>query len=189
MKPRLVDLSKDGYVIEPRYYFWGWSKAPKIVGHEQLAADLRKAKRLLPRNWNFKIWDCQRPRFVQILMLESFKRRFRARHPDWSKTELEKTLYTFGARPYWRTERLDVHRSGGAVDLTIVDAEGRELWMGTDHDDLTEVAALAYFEIHPAKHVLDFLAKKNRRFLSRVMRKAGFKKYDPEWWHWMYGGT
>lgn len=187
MKPRLVDLAKDGYIMEPRYWFFGWSKSPRVLGHEGMAESLRCAKRLLPKGRNFKIWDCQRPRFVQVLMLNSFKKRFRAAHPEWSTAKLTKTLYTFGARPYWKTERLDVHRTGGAVDLTIVDEKGSELYMGTDHDDLTDAAALDRYEHGKKLSPREREARENRRLLKRVMLKAGFKIYAPEWWHWMYG--
>ena len=56
--------------------------------------------------------------------------------------------------------------------------------MGTDHDDLTARAALDYFEKGRAKSVLDREAQKNRCLLARVMKKAGFENYAPEWWHW-----
>ena len=105
-------------------------------------------------------------------------------YPKFSKAALEKTLYTFGARPVPKVTRLDSHRTGGAIDLTIVDAKGRELYMGTDHDDLTDRAALDFFEKNPSKTPLDILAKKNRQLIKRVMRKAGFLIYAPEWWHW-----
>ncbi len=187
MKPRLVDLAKDGYVMEPRYYFFGWSKSPTILGHALLAASLRKARKFLPPGHDFKIWDCQRPRSVQIKMTNSFRKRIRFLHPDWSAKRLTEFLYTMAARPYWKTERLDVHRTGGAIDLTIVDADGKELYMGTDHDDMTETAALDYYETKKKLSPSDAMAKKNRRLLKRVMLKAGFTIYPPEWWHWMYG--
>ncbi len=186
MKIRLVDLSRRGFVIEPRYFFWGWSKSPKILGRASLVDALVRARKHLPKGFNFKIWDCQRPRSVQILMLKSFVRRFRAAHPAWSKARLEKTLYTFGARPTMRVTKLYTHRLGGAIDLTIIDKKGDELFMGTDHDDLTERATLEYYETRKPKTALDREARKNRRLLKRVMLKAGFMIYPPEWWHWMF---
>ncbi|HSD12823.1 MAG TPA: M15 family metallopeptidase [Patescibacteria group bacterium] len=183
---RFVDLARDGYVIEPRYWFWGWSSSPRVLARGSLAAALRRSKKELPKGWNFKVWDCQRPRRVQLLMLDSFRRRLRAAHPGWSKAKLEKVLFTFGARPTLRVTRLDAHRNGGAIDLTLVDAKGRELWMGTDHDDLTERAALDYFETNAPRNAMDREARKNRRLLKRVMLSAGFLIYPPEWWHWSY---
>jgi len=83
-------------------------------------------------------------------------------------------------------QRLDTHRRGGAFDLTIVDRSGTELFMGTDHDDLTEKAVTDFFESKKQLSVLEKEAKKNRRLLKRVMKKGGFKNYPAEWWHWSY---
>lgn len=179
-----VDLAKDGYVLEPRYHFFGWTYSPKVLGRKSLAVALRKARTFLPKGYNFKIWDCQRPRAVQLRMIASFRRRFAVAHPEWDKERLEKELYTFASRPKLKVVRLDHHRNGGAIDLTIVDAEGRELWMGTDHDDLTPVAALDYFEGRKLKRASDKEAQVNRRLLKKVLLKAGFEDYAPEWWHW-----
>lgn len=184
MKFAFVDLEKLGFVTEPRYYFYGWSDSPRVMGRKSLAAALVKAKKLLPKGYNFKIWDCQRDRKIQLRMIAAFRRRLVAAHPKWNEARLEKEIYTFASRPKLHITRLDHHRTGGAVDLTVIDRQGRELWMGTDHDDLTRMAALDYFEQHRARDIMDVIARKNRRMLKRVMKKAGFGSYAPEWWHW-----
>ena len=184
MKYKFVDLGKHGFVIEPRYWFWGWTKSGRIVGRPSVAKALARARSFLPRGWNFKIWDCQRPRFVQILMLQSFLKRLRAAHPEWSRKKLIETLFTFGARPLLKVKRLDTHRNGGAVDLTLIDDRGRELYLGTDHDDLTEGAALDYYESKRGLAPRELEARDNRRRLKKAMLQAGFNIYAPEWWHW-----
>ncbi len=183
---RFVDLAKDGHVIEPRYWFWGWSSSPRVLARDSLAAALRRAKKKLPKRWNFKVWDCRRPLSVQLKMIASFRRRLKAAHPGIGAAALRKLVYTFASRPKLVVTRLDHHRNGGAIDLTIVDAHGRELWMGTDHDDLTGRAALDFFETSASRSAMDREARKNRRLLKRVMLAAGFGSYAPEWWHWDY---
>ena len=76
-----------------------------------------------------------------------------------------------------------VHSSGGAVDLTIVDAQGVPLDMGTDFDDFSPLARTDAFE-HP--HA-DPICQKNRRLLYGVLTEAGFTNYPEEWWHYDYG--
>ncbi len=181
---KFIDLKRFCFVLEPRYYFFGWSKSPRILARPSTVEALVEARSLLPRGYNFKIWDCQRSRKVQIAMLDSFRRRFKFLYPKLKGKELEKMLYTFGARPVLRVTRLDTHRNGGSVDLTIVDQNEEELYMGTDHDDLTERAATDYFEKKKSKRAIDREAQKNRRLLILVMSKVGFKNYAPEWWHW-----
>ncbi|MEK9159006.1 MAG: M15 family metallopeptidase [Patescibacteria group bacterium] len=190
---KFVDLAKYKFVMEPRYYFYGWSKSKKITGQEKLAKALARARKFLPAGYNFKIWDCQRSRAVQLKMIENIRRRFCAAYPRKSKKEIEKLVFTFAAKPKLRVTRPDCHRHGGAIHLTIVDKHGQELYMGTDFDDLTARAALDYFE-KKAVSVLDRAcppkpwrrreAQKNRRLLKKVLTQVGFENFAPEWWHW-----
>jgi D-alanyl-D-alanine dipeptidase len=80
-------------------------------------------------------------------------------------------------------ERGSIHSFGMAVDVTLVDAQGRELDMGTPFDDLTERS-------HPAREALmlergeitpEQLA--NRRLLRAAMESAGWQGISREWWH------
>lgn len=182
---KFVDLSRYKFVLEPIYYFYGWSKSPKILARRSVVKALLKARIYLPKGYNFKIWDCQRPRYVQIAMLSSFRRRFKTLNPKLSPKEIEKLVFTFGARPLPKVVRLDTHRNGGAVDLTILGKSGEELYMGTEFDDLTPKAATNYYVTKQKLTAADKEAKKNRQLLCRIMVKAGFKNYAPEWWHWM----
>lgn len=184
---KFIDIRPFGFVLEPRYYFFGWSKEPKILARKSALSELVKARSFLPKGYNFKVWDFQRPRSVQLAMLDSFSRRFKIAHPKATKAQIEKMVFTFGAKPLpdRQVTRPDCHRNGGAVDLTIVDKNGNELYMGTDHDDLTKRAATNYFETK--KHLTassEEEAKKNRQLLIKVMTKAGWDNYAPEWWHW-----
>lgn len=76
-----------------------------------------------------------------------------------------------------------LHNYGAAVDLTIVDAAGEELDMGTPYDYFGGLA-------HPKKEA-EYLASgelsaaqiANRELLREVMRAAGFSRIETEWWH------
>lgn len=68
------------------------------------------------------------------------------------------------------------HNRGAALDLTLVDAQGRELAMPTPHDEFSEKAG-AHFNLVPPE------VFKNRKKLQELMTKHGFKIYDSEWWH------
>lgn len=68
------------------------------------------------------------------------------------------------------------HTRGTAVDLTLVDASGKELEMPSDFDDFTEKAHSDYAETSDE-------AKKNRALLKLVMETHGFKQFEFEWWH------
>jgi D-alanyl-D-alanine dipeptidase len=69
------------------------------------------------------------------------------------------------------------HTRGVAIDLTLVDANGQELDMGTPFDDLTPQSH------HGAPHVSAKVAA-NRYILLGIMMSAGWDFYQKEWWHY-----
>lgn len=83
--------------------------------------------------------------------------------------------------------RGSIHSFGMAVDVTIVDAQRRELDMGTPFDDLTKLS-------HPALEA-EFLASgkltrpqvDHRQLLRDAMRAGGWVGINSEWWHFDCG--
>lgn len=71
------------------------------------------------------------------------------------------------------------HNRGAAVDLTLVDKDGKELDMGTPFDFFGE----------KAHHTCTILPKKvleNRKLLKDILNKYNFKSIYSEWWHYEY---
>ncbi len=78
---------------------------------------------------------------------------------------------------------IPAHATGGAVDLTLVDSDGRELSMGTSFDHLGPEAQMFYFDdIEPIAEI-----SANRRLLRDAMLEEDFSYYNDEWWHFDYG--
>lgn len=71
------------------------------------------------------------------------------------------------------------HNRGAAVDLTLVDAQGKELNMGTPFDFFGKEAHHSYTE--HSKEVLE-----NRKLLKETLDKFHFKSIYSEWWHYEY---
>ena len=69
------------------------------------------------------------------------------------------------------------HTRGAAVDLTLVDASGSVLDMGTGFDDLRTLSHHGVLEISPE-------AQRNRILLLGIMTAAGWDFYRNEWWHY-----
>ena len=69
------------------------------------------------------------------------------------------------------------HNRGVALDLTLVDASGRELDMGTGFDALTPLSHHGRTDVPPE-------AQRNRLLLLGLMTAAGFEFYTNEWWHY-----
>jgi D-alanyl-D-alanine dipeptidase len=70
-----------------------------------------------------------------------------------------------------------IHNRGGAVDITLVDNNGKALDMGTPFDFFGPEASHNY-------QLLSDEVKQNRVFLKQIMQENGFISFDSEWWHY-----
>ncbi len=69
------------------------------------------------------------------------------------------------------------HSRGAAVDLTLLDADGTPLDMGTEFDAFTPTSHHGALDIEPE-------AQRNRAILMGIMTSAGWDFYRNEWWHY-----
>jgi D-alanyl-D-alanine dipeptidase len=126
----------------------------------EAAAALQKAHRALKRQGlGLKMFDCYRPRPYQQRLWDKVP------NPDYVTPP----------------EKGSMHSRGAAVDLTIVDAQGNELDMGTPYDFFGREAHYDYTRL-PGKVLA------NRRLLRRTMEAAGFQGIRTEWWHFSFKG-
>ena len=72
-----------------------------------------------------------------------------------------------------------MHNRGSAVDLTVIDKNGKELDMGTGYDVFDKKAYIDYTG-HPAT------INNNRKLLQEAMIAEGFRTTRTEWWHFSY---
>lgn len=126
--------------------------AERIV---RVQADLQK------RGLGLKIWDAYRPISVQ--------KRFWSLVPD--ERYVLQPVFKDG-RPIEGSK----HNRGAAVDVTLMNAAGRELEMPTGFDDFSERAARAY-------RGSSLTARRHMKLLEKAMQKQGFLGYPTEWWH------
>ncbi len=141
-------------------------------------------------------FDCAWLHRAAAERLEAAARRLAAARPDLSLLVLDalrpqriqermwKVLEGTGLTQYLADPvRGSIHSFGMAVDVTLVDATGRELDMGTPFDDLSERS-------HPALE-RDLLSRgelarahvDNREILRDAMIGSGWLGITREWWH------
>ena len=91
----------------------------------------------------------------------------------------QEALWTFCPNPDYITppEEGSNHTRGVAIDLTLVDASGQEIDMGTPFDDLTPKSH------HGAPHMSARISA-NRYLLFGIMMTAGWDFFRNEWWHY-----
>ena len=84
-------------------------------------------------------------------------------------------------------QRGSIHSYGMAVDVTLLDADGCELPMGTGFDEMVEAS---HPRQEPEMLALGLLAPEhlaNRALLREAMAQGGFVGINTEWWHFDCG--
>jgi D-alanyl-D-alanine dipeptidase len=147
--------------------------APRCLLTSAAAAALADVARdLAPRGLRLKVFDCYRPtravadfmRWARDLHDVAAKAEF---YPDVDKSTLFRDGYIASHSG---------HSRGSTVDLTLADADGRQLDMGTPFD---------FFSLKswPGNAAVGAQARANRALFAAAMRRRGFRPYEREWWH------
>lgn len=160
----LVDISQSQFDIEIDI---AYATAKNFTGapvytragaylHRDAAAALAEAIRLAAvQDLRFRVFDALRPTEAQWAL--------------WSHTPDPEFL----ADP----RRGSPHSRGVAVDLTLIDKDGRDLDMGTGFDAFTPLS-------HHGNPDVGREAQRNRHLLMGIMTTAGWDFYRNEWWHY-----
>ncbi len=121
------------------------------------ARRLARAQRELQRQgYGLKVWDAYRPPKAHMALWQAAPNSAYVvppKHNRWS-----------------------YHTQGLAVDVTLVDANGREMRMPTGFDEFSPAARSRYIGSDPE-------IRRNLRLLQSAMRNAGFGTIPTEWWH------
>jgi D-alanyl-D-alanine dipeptidase len=89
-----------------------------------------------------------------------------------------------GLRQYVADPELgSIHSFGMALDVTLLDADGRELDMGSGFDEMNELSHPRLEAAHLASGALTATHVGHRELLRRAMAAGGFKGVENEWWH------
>jgi D-alanyl-D-alanine dipeptidase len=150
----------------------GYQKPRCLLTREAAAALADVARELAPRGLVVKAFDCYRPvRAVADFVGWARDLRDTAAKTEFYPTVDKSTLFRNGY-----IAARSGHSRGSTIDLTLANADGRELDMGTPFDFFSRRSWAAAADISGA-------AKENRALLSAAMRRHGFRPYDKEWWH------
>ena len=111
--------------------------------------------KFIKKGYKIKLYDCYRPLDIQKKM--------------WAIVSNP----TYVANP----SKGSIHNRGGAVDISLVDANGVGLDMGTPFDFFGIEAS--HNNKNFSKAILD-----NRQLLKKIMLQSDFQSFDSEWWHY-----
>jgi D-alanyl-D-alanine dipeptidase len=159
----LKDYSQD-FVYDMKYATTDNFLKAKVYDCAECFLRLKTVKALIAANTEFmkmgykiKIFDCYRP------------------------LDIQKRMWKIVPNPSYVADpsKGSIHNRGGAVDITLVDANGKELDMGTTFD---------FFGIEASHKYQNFSQqiKDNRELLKTTMIKNGFNLLESEWWHYNF---
>ncbi len=182
----LINFPKD-FICVPMYFRQGLTKDNSMQLREGAVNALIKAKKHLPNGWNFLIWDGYRPLNLQQKLYDDLTALRKTEHPEWDSSKLAEEVEKFVKYASYDPSRPSPHNTGGAIDLTIIDAEGKELDMGTSFDEFTE-KSYTWAEVDEARDITPKQSE-NRKILSEILISEGFGPYQWEWWHFNFGNV
>ncbi|WP_411871600.1 M15 family metallopeptidase [Vulcanococcus limneticus] len=159
--------------------------------------------------WRLTIFDAWRPLAVQRFMVEhAIAEECRLRgvdphRPSPALAAVQAEVGRFWAPPSDDPTTPPPHSTGAAVDLTLADAEGRELNLGSPIDAIGAVSEPDHFASGaPATtagtagaseaeaQAMEAEARewhRRRTLLREAMASAGFAQHPNEWWHFSWG--
>jgi D-alanyl-D-alanine dipeptidase len=114
--------------------------------------------------WSIVVFDALRPRSAQWIL--------------WKKV-----AGTAQQKYVGDPREGSLHNVGLAVDLSLLDGEGKELDMGTPFDSFQLLAQPKLEDGFVKDGTLSLAAHHNRETLRALMKEAGFVGIAIEWWH------
>ncbi|MGN9760031.1 M15 family metallopeptidase [Streptomyces sp. SD31] len=140
---------------------------------------LLQAQSLLPDGLRLLFIEGYRPPALQRRYFEQYANELREANPAWPQDQVHEAASRYVSPP-----EIAPHSAGAAVDLTLVDADGRELDMGTRVNASPEESDGACYTGAPS---ISPQARTNRTTLAATLSAAGLVNYATEWWHWSHG--
>ncbi|MEW1647359.1 M15 family metallopeptidase [Streptomyces sp. NPDC091219] len=154
-------------------------RGPELHLRQGVLDRLLAAEALLPDGLRLLFVEGYRPPSLQRSYFEEYADELRAAHPDWPADRIRSAVSRYVSPP-----EIAPHTAGAAVDLTLADADGRELDLGTPMNANPEQSDGACYT---GAGNITAVARTHRTVLGTALGAAGLVNYPTEWWHWSYG--
>jgi len=174
--------------VYPAYFRMGVRHAlPECYSRMAVFERLLQVAKSLPPGVHLVVLDAWRPFAVQQYLYDSLYDAIHEYYPNLDEAQLEHLTRQFVSPPSSSRNTPSPHLTGGAVDVTLCDEDGRWLDMGTAFDEASPLSATAHFEQLADYRERDLQVRDNRRTLYNAMAAQGFSNLSSEWWHYDYG--
>ncbi|PZV10183.1 MAG: D-alanyl-D-alanine dipeptidase [Leptolyngbya sp.] len=170
------------------------NQSPFYLREEVLKALLQAQASLQHQypGWCMQIFDAFRPVAVQRFMVDhTFLEQVQAR--GWQmnaitpaqRDEVMAEVVQFWAMPSDDPATPPPHSTGAALDVTLIDASGSVVDMGSPIDEVSPRSHPDHFAAGTTSAEQAFHA--HRTLLNQAMKSAGFRRHPNEWWHFSLG--
>lgn len=140
---------------------------------------LLDAQERLPADFRLLLVEGYRPYDLQSRYFSSYRREIEEARPGLDHAQ----TYQLASR-YVSPPDVAPHVSGAAIDLTMTDAHGGAVDLGTEINATPEASdGACYFTADN----ISAEAGRRRALLGSALRGAGLVNYPTEWWHWSFG--
>lgn len=146
---------------------------------KSVAEMLVKAQNLLPQEYKLMIKEGHRDIQTQTEIFKEYMDFLKKEFPNLTNRELYQKVSAYVAPP----DIVPPHSTGGAVDLTLMTSDGKEVDMGTRFNADPEESDFSNYTNAPIGEDV----REKRETLKKAMESVGFVNYPTEWWHWSYG--
>lgn len=174
-----VPVDDNGEPLVALTWMSGPATGPGRLVRAGVAERLAAAQAALPGGVRLHLSEGFRRAADQRRIIADYAAVVRAEHPRADDATVERLTSRYVA-----PLAVAPHVAGAAVDITLADSRGRELWLGCPLDATPEQSAGACFFAAPG---IDAEAREHRQVLAAALGGAGLVNYPTEWWHWSYG--
>ncbi len=198
-KEKLITIPNYFKFINPHPYFslgapyrdkeTIWKLREEVVLRLIKANDFLKSKN---SSYSLILYDSWRPIEVQEFMFKiAFNLECKKLNIEVSKNKMNsypliiKKVEKFWAFPSFDEKCPPPHSTGGALDISLSDKDGKLLEMGSHIDQMDETSKPEFYKNVETEEAVIWNSRRN--LLREIMVKFGFVQHPNEWWHFSYG--
>lgn len=201
--PRICESGDDVVLLEsseriltaPQYFVQGYRHAEPCIRLRTSAINaLHRAVTAIPSHYKLLIWDGLRSLDLQREIRHVAIRNLVKQRVTLTNAELSCYVSDTPLNSAQFDQAPPPHCTGGAVDVSLAYADGRNVDMGADFDEFNERAWLRFYEsnsssLHDGSSTIvnDGSPQHARRILYHAMTHGGFAPYEYEFWHYEIG--
>lgn len=145
------------------------------------------AQNMLPKGMKLCLYEGYRSLELQQMLFSGYYEKMTKAHPTYNHEQVftETLKLVSPVVNLDGSKNIPPHSTGAAVDVYLIDNQGKILDMGILAKDWMQDLDGSLSKTD--SKIISKEAQKNRKIMSDVLTKVGFVNFPTEYWHWSYG--